>query len=334
MADVRIAVIGAGMAGLACAHELLRADVRVTVFERSRGLGGRLATRLHGDLAFDHGAQFFTARSRTFVNYAQAAVRAGVLDAWRPRVMEDDRAWPAPIEDWWIGTPGMSAIVRPLARNLDIQTGVAVHELLPGQRGWELQTDSGRQNQIFRAVAVATPAPQATDLLGPHGRAFRHLGDVRMAPCWTGMFAFERPLDLAAEARRWTQGAIAWAACNSSKADRLRRPQCWVVHASSAWSREHLDLDAQEVARLLLHAFSLAVGRPLPAPVHATAHRWRHALVEEPLGLPCLVDDETHAGACGDWCIAPRVEAAYDSGRSLAYSLLSMLGLSARMPRN
>jgi predicted NAD/FAD-dependent oxidoreductase len=303
------------------------------VFERSRGVGGRLATRRQGDLAFDHGAQFVTARSRTFLGYAQAALRAGVLDGWRPRVMEDDRAWPAPIDDWWIGTPGMSAIVRPLARNLEIQTGVAVHELLPGQRGWELQTDSGRQNEVFRAVAVAIPAPQAATLLGPHGRAFRHVSEVRMAPCWTGMFAFERPLDLGAEARRWTQGPIAWAAANSSKPGRLRRPQCWVVHASSGWSRAHLEIDAQEASHLLLQAFAQVVGRPLPAPSYATAHRWRDALVEQPLGMACVVDDEISAGACGDWCIAPRAEAAYESGRALAYSILSMVGLSARMPR-
>lgn len=333
MDEVRIAVIGAGMAGLACAQELLRADAKVTVFERARGLGGRLATRRQGDLAFDHGAQFLTARSRAFVGYAQAAVRADVLDAWRPRVMEDDRCWLAPIEDWWIGKPGMSALVRPLSRNLEIQTGVAVHELLPSQRGWELQTDSGRPDQVFRAIAVAIPAPQAATLLGPHGRTFRHIADVRMAPCWTGMFAFDQRLDLGAEARRWTNGPLVWAACNSSKSQRLRLPQCWVVHASSSWSREHLELDARDVSRLLLEAFGHAVGRALPTPSYATAHRWRHALVEQPLGLPSLVDEEMNAGACGDWCIAPRVEAAYESGRSLAHSILSMVGLSARMPR-
>jgi len=279
MDDVRFAVIGAGMAGLACAHELARADAKVTVFERSRGLGGRLATRRVGPLAFDHGAQFVTARSRPFGRYAETALRAGVLDAWRPRIMEDDRAWPAPIEDWWIGQPGMSALVRPLARNIDVQGGIAVHELIPSQRGWELQTDSGRQNVTFRAVAVAVPAPQAYALLGAHGRAFRHVADVRMAPCWTGMFAFDPPLDLGAEARRWTKGPIAWAACNSSKSERPLGPQCWVVHATSAWSREHLNLDATEAAQLLFAAFAECVGRALPRPVHQDAHRWRHALV-------------------------------------------------------
>jgi len=333
MDEVRIAVVGAGIAGLACAQELARADVKVTLFERSRGVGGRLATKRVGDLAFDHGAQFVTARSRTFARYAEVAVRAGALDRWRPRLMEDDRRWEQPIEDWWVGKPGMNALVRPLARNIELRGSVAVHELLPGQRGWELQTDSGRHNEVFQAVAVAIPAPQAAGLLGPYAGAFRHLSSVQMAPCWTGMFAFDPPLDLGAEARRWTKGPIVWAACNSSKPDRWRSPQCWVVHASSGWSRQHLELDAAEIAQLLLREFAEAVGGTLPRPAHAAAHRWRHALVEQPLGVPCLVDDEMAAGACGDWCIAPRVEAAFESGRSLAQSLLSIVGLTARATR-
>jgi predicted NAD/FAD-dependent oxidoreductase len=328
MSEVRIAVIGAGMAGRACAHELARADAKVTVYERSRGLGGRLATRRRGQLSFDHGAQFVTARSHPFARYTETALRAGALEAWRPRIMEDDRAWPAPIDDWWVGQPGMSAAVRPLARSVEVLSGIAVHELLPGQRGWELQTDSGRQDRVYRAVAVAVPAPQACTLLGPHGRTFRHLTEVRMAPCWAGMFAFDPPIDAGAEARRWTQGPLTWAACNSSKAGRPAAPQCWVVHASSTWSREHLEMDAAGAALLLLQAFEQCIGRELPAPVYLDAHRWRHAQVEQPLGLSCLVDLESNAGACGDWCIAPRVEAAFESGRSLAHSILSMVGLS------
>jgi predicted NAD/FAD-dependent oxidoreductase len=82
-----------------------------------------------------------------------------------------------------------------------------------------------------------------------------------------------------------------------------------------------------------LHEFASALGKRLPPPKFLLAHRWRHALVEQPLGLPCLVDEEIAAGACGDWCVAPRVEAAYDSGRALAHSLLSMVGLSAPVAR-
>jgi len=333
MADVRIAVIGGGMAGLACANELARADAKVTLFERSRGLGGRLATRRQANLAFDHGAQYITARSRPFLHYAEMAARAGAMAAWHPRIMEDDRSWEAPIGDWGVGTPGMSALVRPLTRNIEIRGGITVHEMHPGQRGWELLTDAGRQNVIFDAVAVAVPAPQAATLLAGHGRAFRHLTEVRMSPCWAGLITFDTPLDLGADVRRWTQGPIIWACCDSNKPGRFRQPQSWVVHASAAWSREHLELDSHDAAQQLLRLFAAAVDRTLPVPSYLAAHRWRHALVEQPLGLPCLMDEELATGACGDWCIAPRVEAAFESGRSLAHSLLSTVGLAAAVAR-
>jgi predicted NAD/FAD-dependent oxidoreductase len=326
---VKIAVIGAGIAGLACARELVRADASVTVFERSRTLGGRMGTLHDGNLAFDHGAQHITARSRSFLNYLGVAGRAGVAAPWKPRILEDDRLWSEPIEPWHVGTPGMGAFVRPLSRGVDLRSGVAVHELIQSQRGWELQTDAGRQDCIFNAIAVAVPAPQALSLLGAHGRAFRSLAEVRMAPCWTAMIAFASPVDAGAEARRWTRGPLIWACCNSSKPQRPVGQQTWVVHASPAWSREHLEADARDAARALLGEFSTALGIALPEPACLLAHRWRHALVEKPLGQPCIVDEESVAGACGDWCIAPRVEAAYESGRSLAYSLLSSIGLSS-----
>ncbi|HSW34453.1 MAG TPA: FAD-dependent oxidoreductase, partial [Steroidobacteraceae bacterium] len=129
MTEVRVAVIGAGVAGLTCARALARADVLVTVFERARGLGGRLGTRRLRNLAFDHGAQFVTARSRPFIKYVEVATRAGVLLPWRPRILEDDRAWDAPIEEWHVGVPGMSAALRPMSRAVELQTGVGVHEM-------------------------------------------------------------------------------------------------------------------------------------------------------------------------------------------------------------
>ena len=190
MAEIRIAVVGAGVAGMSCAAELARTDARVTVFERSRGLGGRLATRRERGATFDHGAQFVTARSRPFSKFMEGAARAGVAAPWRPRLSEDTRIWDAPIEDWYVGVPGMSALVRPLGRYVQLLSGTSVHELFSREGGWELVTDAGRHKQLFDAIAVAIPAPQALTLLAPYSRAFRHLTDVVFAPCWSAMLAF------------------------------------------------------------------------------------------------------------------------------------------------
>ena len=326
-AQPEVAVIGAGVAGLACAAELARSDVTVSVLERARGLGGRLATRRRGRLSFDHGAQFITARSRPFVRYLGVAQNAGAAAAWKPSIVEDGhRNWDAPIEDWYVGTPGMSGIVRPLARGLTLQTGTFVHELLRRDGSWELETDTGRRLGPFHAVVAAVPAPQALSLLAPHGRAFRHLVSVQMAPCWALMVSFERGPSVESDVFRWTQGALALAARESSKPGRPADAGSWVIHATAGWSRAHLEADAQEAAQLMLHSFAGALGAGLPAPAWLHAHRWRHAMVEQPLGLPCLLDADIAAGACGDWCIAPRVEAAFESGRAMAHSVLSMLG--------
>jgi predicted NAD/FAD-dependent oxidoreductase len=333
MANSRIAVIGAGVAGMSCAAELARTDVRITVFERSRGLGGRLATRRERGATFDHGAQFVTARSRPFSKYMENAVRLGAAAPWRPRLAEDTRIWDAPIEDWSVGVPGMSALVRPLGRQAQVLFGTGVHEMHAREGGWELITDHGRHKTLFDAIAVAVPAPQALTLLAPHARAFRHLTDVVFAPCWSAMLAFDEALATPAEAMRWTQGPLAWAASHSSRPGRRSEPHSWVLHASPAWSRAHLDLDARDAAQALVEAFADAVDLMLPPPRLQLAHRWRYAQVEQPLGLPCLVDQESAAGACGDWCIAPRVEAAFESGRALAHALSSIVGLPAPVAR-
>jgi hypothetical protein len=333
MHQTHVAVIGAGIAGLSCAAELRRGDAQVTVFEKSRGLGGRLATRRVGPFAFDHGAQFFTVRNAGMSRFLASAQVSGTVAAWQPRTCVDGNIEAQPQQDWHVGAPGMSALVRNLTRGIEIKTGVSVHELLKGQRGWELQTDAGLQSTLFDAIVVAVPAPQALTLLSQHGRGFRRLLEVGMAPCWTAMAAFETPLPLQSDVFRWSGGVVRWAACDSAKPGRPKGPQAWVLQASADWSAKNLNAGTGEAAGMLLAEFGAATGITLPKPVHLEGHRWRHALVERPLGRPCLTDEDIAAVACGDWCTAPRVEAAFDSGRAAARAALAMIGLSGPLTK-
>ena len=110
---MRIGVIGAGIAGLSCAELLQSAGHAVRVFDKGRGAGGRMATRRvaspAGDVAFDHGAQYFTTRDPRFAAAVTRWQQSGAV-----------ARWPIAGDDAWVGTPGMSAVVQALARPLSV----------------------------------------------------------------------------------------------------------------------------------------------------------------------------------------------------------------------
>ena len=306
-----IAIIGAGMAGLAAGRKLADAGQAVTIFDKSRGLGGRMATRRVDAMAFDHGAQYFTAKG--------AAFRA-VVDGWRAQGHAAD--W---FEGAHVGAPGMTAPARALAQGLDVVTSCQVSDLHRAPDGWTILDKDGPVatpgNGAFAHVVLAVPAPQALPLAASADVAFEAMERAVYAPCWALLLAFAQPTGLPDHAKH-ERGAISWIARNASKPGRAPQPETLVVHASPDWSRQHLELTPEEAGeRLLAHFTELTGVRDRPD--YASAHRWRFALVETPAGAPFLFDEDSGLGACGDWCLGPRVEAAFDSGEALAARILA-----------
>lgn len=322
----RIAVVGAGMAGLACARALRRRGLAPLVLEKSRGLGGRMATRHtgRGD-RFDHGAQFVTARDPRFAAELQALARAGAARPWAPRLPSGSEA---PTHAWWIGTRGMRPLVDPLADALDVRLQATVTGLSRHHGRWRLALDDGEYLDGFDAVAVAAPAPQARVLLDGAGSPLAAALDaVETAPCWALMLAFDTRWALPFDAGRVEDGGpVAWLARQSSRFDGDDGIDRWVVHASPAWSVEHLECTPDEVVPQLLSALATQLGTPAPPPALAQAHRWRYAMTIRPLGRPFLADPADGLWAGGDWCLGARVENAFQSGIALAGSIADALG--------
>ena len=323
MNAVSVAVIGAGLAGLACALRLAESGVHVRVFEAQRAPGGRLATRRFAMASFDHGAQFLTATDAGFIRVLAAAADAGAAGRWQPDW--PDRGRPG---DLWIGVPAMSALPRFLAHDLDVEYGARILRLERGRRGWSLLDDRGLAHTDFTAVALALPAPAAVALAGSRTPLAARAGAVPMAPCWTALVAFDAELPGVADAGFTGDAVLAWYARNSSKPGREAR-ESFVLQATSDWSRAGFGRGAHTVQRALLDRFSECIGRALPRTLIADSHRWRHARVEVPLGEACLYDPESGIGFCGDWCLDARAEAAWISGRALGAALATAREVTA-----
>ncbi|MGN6739767.1 NAD(P)/FAD-dependent oxidoreductase [Dyella sp.] len=318
-ASPRIAIIGAGTAGLTCAYQLRQRGLSPVIFEKSRGIGGRLATRRtdHGD-AYDHGAQFVTARDPAFVDLLANLQQAGAAVAWSPRLPEQA---PRPAHTWWIGASGMSALVRPLADAPDIRLRSTVSALRRHAGQWELQLAEQDHAEHFDAVVVTAPAPQARALLAGVSPLTDALEHVDIAPCWAAMLAFDAPLDVSFEAARFDAGPIAWIARQSSRGGLVGHRDRWLVHAAPEWSAAHLEDAPDEVLTLMLSALAERTGVALPPIAFAQAHRWRYAMTTRPLGQPMLADASGRLWVGGDWCLGARVESAFQSGLAMAQAI-------------
>ena len=344
------AIVGAGLAGLTCARHLADAGASVRLLEKARGPGGRMSTRRTGDperpLAFDHGAQYFTARDPAFRAEAAGWVDAGVAAPWeglrgRIRVLEGGRVREAEGNtERLVGVPAMNAIPRHLARGLPVQPDTRVTRLVRAGHAWVPWSHRDEPLGRYARIVLAVPAPQAAEILAtvtdpsPElARVAARVAAVPMAPCWAVLLAFSQPLgdDLAPFDGAFVHGSpLAWVARSSAKPGRPDPgdggPDCWVLHAGPDWSRRHLDEEPDRVAALLREALAEALGiqtERLPvADLYARAHRWRFALPEEPLDVPFLLAAGDGLAVCGDWCGGPRVEGAWLSGRALGRALL------------
>ena len=344
------AVIGAGIAGIACARTLVQAGHRATLFEKNPAVGGRTATHETEFGGFDCGAQYFTVRDPRFERVVREA--AALVRPWSAntvRVLDElghvlDTA-PPPREPHFVAAPGMGALAthwaRPLAdgtlpaeTHLDTRVTRIERDALDNTR-WQLRTAGPDGSQHvhggFDGVLLATPCAPANDLLAASALAAgwrERLQAVTVAPCWTLMLAFPQAVQPGLttlgphwNAARSTHHRISWLARESSKPGRTPVER-WTVQANPAWSAEHLEDDAERVKAKLLKGFSQITGIRAEPP-HAEVFRWRQAQTQEPLGQPFLWNGELGLGLCGDWCLGHRVENAFVSGLELALRVVA-----------
>lgn len=321
--------MGAGLSGLTLAARL-RAHADVTVFEKSRGYGGRLATRRSPPFAFDHGAQFFTARTAAFRAFLAPLIEAGVVDTWLARFTELGAAEPPLTRQWvrevphYVGRPGMSAIGRQLADGLDVRLKTRVVGLERGDGCWRLRDDGERDLGTFDWVLATAPAAQTAALLPEAFDGRARLAETRMRGCFALMLGFDGSPDLPFDAALVRGSRLSWISVDSSKPGRSAAPRL-VALASNAWADAHMESPLDEVRQVLGDELEGLIGRPLPTAAQAEVHRWRYANIATQSGPRSLLDPGMRLGACGDWCVYGRVEGAFLSATDLADRLLPLL---------
>jgi len=320
-----IAILGAGISGLSAARELRSNGKTVKIFEKSRGVGGRMSTRYADQWEFDHGAQYFTIQNEDFRAEVEAAIASKAVAPWLSRglymnsdsVVSADRGG-----NRYVGTPRMNSLPKFWSKDLDIDLGRRVCRM-EREKGISLHFEDGTVESGFEAVISTLPPEQAKAVL-PIADAERLnlLSKAHMHACFTLMIGWPRPFNMDWDSLRVKDLPIDWISVNSAKPDRTVDVGTLVITSEPNWSDWHVDADHVWIKNVMLSAASSLTGLTLETAPHQVLHRWLYASNKSSPNVACLGEGDIIL--CGDWCQGGRVEGAWLSGRAAARRFLSL----------
>tara|TARA_R110002049_G_scaffold2750_10_gene22405 strand:+ start:14939 stop:17308 length:2370 start_codon:yes stop_codon:yes gene_type:complete len=329
----RVAIIGAGVGGLMAARTLIDHGLEVQVFEKSRGVGGRLATRrIDQDQGFDHGAQYLTAKDCRFGKYVKSWIQDGIVAPWMGRIVElstggrivsDKTDTPR-----YVGTPSMNQIAKHLATGVPTRRETAIASIRGGaSAAWDLIDQDDQVVGSYDVVICNAPPAQTLALIDGHCSFAAQVAEIEMRPCWSAMLTTNAINGIDFDAAFINDSPLSWIARDNSKPGRSDGSRQdtrwrWMLHAEAEWSKEHIEDDDKAIRTEMVAALEHAIGQPVNPIGDVITHRWRHAIPANPIDQECLWDATAGIGVCGDWCGGPRIEGAFLSGVSVAGTIL------------
>ncbi len=309
----RVAVVGAGAAGLSAARALQARGVAVTVFDKGRKPGGRIALRETAYGNFDHGAQSLAVGGAAFMALLDALRQHGQLAPWA--AVTDAQGHSAAV-----AVPTMHTLALHCAEGLDVRCTHHVESIEQHHGAWQLQLRGEAAPHPFNAIVVTVPEPQLGALL-PTVAPPPSLAQITYDPCWTLLWVPAATVPLADSHQSFAAHPMLTSMTREDRKPGRGGPLRYVVHATAAWSEQMLELPADEAAALLQAEAAQLLGIP-PDALYLAAHRWRYARVRTPLGLAQLtLAPGLHYAS--DGCLGDGIESAMISGAAAAEALLA-----------
>ncbi len=307
-------IVGAGLSGLLLARALHQHERPAILLEKSRGLGGRMATKRLEGVSFDQGAQFFTCRTPEFTTVVEEWIQKG----WTA-------PWPNSAQRRYVGRPAMTAVPKGLAQGLDIRQE---HKVVALRRGttprWEVILEN-RPPLATDHLLLTLPPPQALALFAA-GEVelppplLATLQRLTYHPCLAVLALLAGPSKIPVEGITPTQGPLRWLADNVKKGVASGTPAAVTLHATPEYSQ--LNYTAAE--EVIIHDLLTAAAPLQGAPVTASAlHRWKFSEPKECHGERSVWLPDLQLGFAGDAFGGPKIEGAALSGLDLAQRMYS-----------
>jgi renalase len=317
----KIAIIGAGISGLALANKLATLN-EVVIFDKSRGIGGRMATRRVEGFNFDHGAQVFNAKTDEFKELCNQAKSDNIIEEWQGDFVEISENKIISKSKFnannprYVAKPQMNNLCKYMAKNLNILLGHEIKSVNFADDKWTLKATDNEEFKNFDYLFLAIPSNQAVNLIPKKSKYFDLVSNVKMLGCFTLMLGFEEKLNLEFNAATVSNSIISWISVNSSKPQRLGGFSL-VINSSNEWADQNIEKDLELIKDQMLTSLSKIITFEESKITHQNIHRWKYAYANLRKGDKSLFDENLNLGICGDWLISGSVENAFLSAVDL-----------------
>jgi predicted NAD/FAD-dependent oxidoreductase len=322
----KVAIIGAGIAGISCARVLRDSGRLVTLFDKSTGPGGRISHRLFEQWGADHGAQYFTAKGELFKKEVNTWMRAKVIEPWLGKIVSINKKQIIDVENLgqrFVGIPTMNSLAKYLVGDITVKPSHTISKIFKSEGGWNLfSNEKGQHPESFDLIVIAIPPKQARSLLDSHYRGLSDICvDTNMLPCWTLIAFFDKPLPLSFDGAFIADSPFSWIARDNSKPGRFAS-ETWIAQANHEWSKDRIEMTNYQVEPELVSEFEKITGQPCKL---YQSHLWRYARVEHPRNQSFHFDATINIALCGDWFTESTIEGAWTSGYRLGKAISTMI---------
>ncbi len=330
---LNIAIVGAGLSGLTIANRI--GDyANVTVFEKARGVGGRMSIRYAEPFYFDHGTQFFTARDNSFKQFLAPHIASGLVQEWQGKVVTlekgkkmTDRMW---FEPHYVATPGMNNLCKKLTENIKINLNCEIAPLYNrSSNGWELFDNNENALGYYHWVISTAPPMQTSRLFNKFLPQNSHLQQCKFLACYSLMFGFHKKWTHSWVAAKILNSPLEWIAVNSTKPERNPDLTTLVVHSNNLWTEAHIDDDIEKTEFFLRSELEQIVPFDTRNPAYYSSHRWRYAILDKLNDYKTkndpFCDNDLQLASAGDWCSRSRIEDVWLKSYELADKVLDIL---------
>jgi renalase len=323
----KIAIIGAGISGIVLADKLAASN-EVTVFDKSRGIGGRMATKRTDDYQFDHGAQFFTAKSEEFKEFCHKAKQENIIEDWQCRFVEIvgnniDLKPQFKNHPHFVAKPQMNNLCKYIGKDLNILLNQQIESINFDNQKWSFKTTNNKIFENFDYLFLAIPSHQAIKLIPKNFKYFDLVANIKMSSCFTLMLGFKDGLEMDFDAALVTESIISWISINNSKPERPKGFSL-VINSSNEWADKNIEKDLEVVKKEMIATLRKIIAFDIDDIDCQNIHRWKYANAKSRQGEKSLFDSNLNLGICGDWLSCGRVENAFLSGLDQFQKLKSL----------